>query len=154
MIFERIPVIGGITRKVSNKIFAFQEEAYKIKNLIMPITVLTLISWIVKGVEWYFIGLALNITQISFLGYFFLHPLITALSFVPITPSGIGFQEGGIVGILYLLGVGADISVVFALLARFLLVIEDVIGAVALSRTGVKILEIISNIRKEGTKEP
>jgi uncharacterized protein (TIRG00374 family) len=148
MIFERIPFIGKITKIVSSKILAFQKEAYKLKNLIAPILILTLISWVVKGVEWYFIGLAMDITQISLLGYLLLHPLITALSFVPITPSGIGFQEGGIVGIFYLLGVGANISIVFALLARFLLVIQDLIGAVALSRAGIKVLEIVSTIKK------
>ena len=137
---------------MSKKITEFQKEAYAVKNVIIPILILTIISWIVKGIEWYFYALALNITQVSFIGFFLLHPLITALSFVPITPSGIGFQEGGIVGIFYLLGVPTDSSVVFALLARFLLVIQDMIGIIPLSRAGVKIYEGLTSISKTNTK--
>ncbi len=35
--------------------------------------------------------------------FLLIHPLVTALAFVPITPAGAGFQEFGIVGILTLL---------------------------------------------------
>ncbi|MEM2901345.1 MAG: lysylphosphatidylglycerol synthase transmembrane domain-containing protein [Candidatus Bathyarchaeia archaeon] len=152
-VFEKVPFLGRLVTLVSKKITEFQVEAYRVKDAVIPITSLTLVSWFVKGLEWYFIGLALNITQISFMGFFLLHPLITALSFVPITPSGIGFQEGGIVGVFYLLGVKADVSVVFALLARFLLVIEDVVGVPALSRAGVKVFEIVSNLKEKEVKQ-
>lgn len=151
-IFKKIPFLSRLVIPLSKKITEFQVEAYRVKDAVIPIASLTLASWFVKGLEWYFIGLALNITQISFTGFFLLHPLITALSFVPVTPSGIGFQEGGIVGVFYLLGVKADVSVVFALLARFLLVIEDAAGVPALSRAGVKIFEIVSNLREKGVK--
>ena len=40
---------------------------------------------------------------IAWLGFFLIHPLVTALAFVPITPAGAGVQEFGIVGILGLL---------------------------------------------------
>jgi uncharacterized protein (TIRG00374 family) len=151
-VFKKAPFIGRLIITVSRKITEFQMEAYRVKDAIIPITSLTLLSWFVKGLEWYFIGLSLNITQISFTGFFLLHPLITALSFVPITPSGIGFQEGGIAGVFYLLGVKADVSVVFALLARFLLVIEDIAGVPALSRAGVKIFEVVSSLKEKEVK--
>jgi uncharacterized protein (TIRG00374 family) len=150
--FERFPFIGKIAKLMSNKILEFQNEGKNIRKVVLPIIVLTCITWIVKGVEWYYIGLAVNITQISFIGYFLLHPLITALSFVPITPSGIGFQEGGIVGIFFLLGVPTDLGIVFALLARFLLVIQDMVGIIPLSRAGVKIYEGLTSISKTNTK--
>lgn len=146
--FKRVPIIKKIAVLMSKKITEFQKEAYAVKNVIIPILILTIISWVVKGIEWYFYALALNITQVSFIGFFLLHPLITALSFIPITPSGIGFQEGGLVGIFYLLGVGTEVSIVFALLARFLSVIEDLIGIAVLSKAGIKIFEVISNIRR------
>jgi uncharacterized membrane protein YbhN (UPF0104 family) len=57
-----------------------------------------------------------------------IHPLVTALAFIPITPAGIGVQEFGIVGILGLLGVAAPLAGVFALLARGLLIFEDLAG--------------------------
>lgn len=143
--FKRFPVINRIVGFITPKILKFQKEARNIRSVIMPILLLTILSWIFKGLEWYFIGLSLNIDQISFLGFFLLHPLITALSFVPITPSGIGFQEGATVGVLYLLGVSPEVGIVFALLARFLLIIQDVVGIPSLSRAGVKIFDFISS---------
>ena len=148
--FDRFPIINKIVRAIRPKILEFQKEAHKIRSIIVPILILTISSWVVKGLEWYFIGLTLNITQISFIGFFLLHPLITALSFVPITPSGIGFQEGATVGILYLLGIGPEIGIVFALLARILLIIEDMAGIPSLSKAGIKIFEIISKNGKTG----
>ena len=60
--------------------------------------------------------------------FFLIHPLVTALAFVPITPAGIGVQEFGIIGILGLLGVPVGTAGAFALIARGLLILEDLIG--------------------------
>lgn len=141
---SKVPLLGRIVSFFLGKISEFQRESEKVKSMIYEILILTLISWVVKGFEWYFIGLALNITQISLFGYFLLHPLITALSFVPLTPSGLGFQEGAIVGVLYLLGVSPEIGLAFAILARVLLILEDLIGVYPISRIGIKALETVS----------
>ena len=66
---------------------------------------------------------------------FLIHPLVTALAFIPITPAGIGVQEFGIVGILGLLGVAAPIAGVFALLARGLLIFEDLAGVPQIAKS-------------------
>lgn len=136
----RLPLINRVFKALFVKIKDFQDSSSKVKEGIFEITVLSLVSWVVKGVEWWFIGLAVGIGEISFIGYFLLHPLITALSFVPLTPSGIGFQEGGIVGVMFLLGVTVDRGLVFALLARVLLMLEDSVGIFPITKTGVKIL--------------
>jgi hypothetical protein len=141
---SKVPLLGRIVSFFLGKISEFQRESEKVKSVIYEILILTLISWVVKGFEWYFIGLALNITQISLFGYFLLHPLITALSFVPLTPSGLGFQEGAIVGVLYLLGVSPEIGLAFAILARVLLILEDLIGVYPISRIGIKALGTVS----------
>ena len=70
----------------------------------------------------------LTVNRTWWLAFFLIHPLVTALAFIPITPAGIGVQEFGIVGILGLLGVAAPIAGVFALLARGLLIFEDLAG--------------------------
>jgi uncharacterized protein (TIRG00374 family) len=147
-IFAKIPLIAKFSRFLLDKITEFQVEGQKVKTIALEILLLTVISWVFKALEWYFIGLALGIDQISFLGYFLLHPLITALSFVPLTPSGVGFQEGAAVGALYLLGVGADIALAFALMARLIVTIQDLLGVYEISKTGVKVLEAISTIRR------
>ena len=140
----RIPLLGRLASPILDKISDFQVEAVKVKGVVHEITLLTVASWIVKGFEWYLIGLALGISRIPWLGYFLIHPLVTALSFIPLTPSGLGFQEGGIVGILYLLGVDLKIGLAFAILARTLLILEDLIGIYPISKSGVKALKTIS----------
>ncbi len=128
---------GGILGKLEE----FRESSKKNSKAIPEIILLTMLCWILKGFEWYFLGLALGITQIPWIGYFLIHPLVTALGFVPITPAGAGVQEFGIVGIFTLL-FAAPISIeikatigAFAILARGLLIIEDLAGVPQIVKT-------------------
>jgi hypothetical protein len=121
-------VVARFTTGIIRKLDEFRENAMKTQSAIPMIIFITSLSWILKGFEWYFLGLALGITQIGWLGFFLLHPLITAFGFVPLTPSGIGFQEGAVVGIFLLLGIDIRVAVAFAILSRLLLVIEDLAG--------------------------
>jgi uncharacterized protein (TIRG00374 family) len=115
---------GGLMGKLEE----YKESARKTRKAIPEIALVTSMCWILKGFEWYFLGLALGITQIGWLGFFLLHPLVTALGFVPLTPSGIGLQEGAIVGVFVLLGMSTPQALAFALLSRVLLIVEDLIG--------------------------
>jgi len=78
------------------------------------------------------LGITLGLSPaLTWLAFFLIHPLVTALGFVPITPAGAGVQEFGIVGIFGLLIVDpamAGAIGAFAILARGLLVIEDLVG--------------------------
>ncbi len=130
-IFDRIAnsrYLKRFTGGLMGKLEEYKVSANSTSKAIPEIVTLTLACWIIKGFEWYFLGYALGITQIPWIAYFLIHPLVTALAFVPITPAGIGVQEFGIVGIFGLLGVAAPIAGVFALLARGLLIFEDLAG--------------------------
>jgi uncharacterized protein (TIRG00374 family) len=130
-IFDRIAnwrFLKRFTGGVMGKLGEYKESAHATKSAIPEIIGLTMICWILKGFEWYFLGLALGITNVPWIAYFLIHPLVTALAFVPITPAGIGVQEFGIIGILGLLGVPVVTAGAFALLARGLLIIEDLVG--------------------------
>jgi hypothetical protein len=121
---------GGLMGRLEE----YKESAQSTGRAIPEIVILTFACWIIKGFEWYFLGYALGITQIPWIAYFLIHPLVTALAFVPITPAGIGVQEFGIIGIFGLiLNVPAHPELVapiatFALLARGLLIFEDMAG--------------------------
>ena len=130
-IFDRIAnsrYLKRFTGGLMGRLEEYKESSNSTSKAIPEIVILTLACWIIKGFEWYFLGYALGITQIPWIAYFLIHPLVTALAFVPITPAGIGVQEFGIVGIFGLLGVSAPIAGVFALLARGLLIFEDLAG--------------------------
>ena len=121
---------GGLMGRLEE----YKESSNSTSKAIPEIVILTVACWIIKGFEWYFLGYALGITQIPWIAYFLIHPLVTALAFVPITPAGIGVQEFGIIGIFGLItNVPAHPELVapiaaFALLARGLLIFEDLAG--------------------------
>ncbi len=120
---------GGLIGKLEE----FKDSSQKNRKAIPEIILITLACWILKGFEWYFLGLALGITEISLLGFFLIHPLVTALAFVPITPAGAGVQEFGIVGIFKLLFNNPNPATIgaigaFAVIARGILIIQDLVG--------------------------
>ena len=128
-------LLAKFTRGMMAKLDEFGENAAKTRSAIPEILTITLLSWVLKGFEWYFLGLAVGITGVGWLGFFLLHPLLTAFGFVPLTPSGIGFQEGAIVGIFLLLGVDLRHAAVFAILTRGLLIVEDLLGVPQIAKT-------------------
>jgi uncharacterized protein (TIRG00374 family) len=133
-IFDKIAnskYLKRFTGGLMGKLEEYKESSGSTSKAIPEILILTLACWILKGFEWWFLGYALGISQLTgfwLLSFFLIHPLVTALAFIPITPAGIGVQEFGIVGILGLLGVATPIAGVFALLARGLLIFEDLAG--------------------------
>jgi uncharacterized protein (TIRG00374 family) len=130
-LFDRIAnwrFLKRFTGGLMGKLDEYKDSAHSTQSKIPEIFALTMICWVLKGFEWWFLGLALGITNVPWIAYFLIHPLVTALAFVPITPAGVGVQEFGIIGILGLLGVPVATAAVFALLARGLLIIEDLIG--------------------------
>jgi uncharacterized protein (TIRG00374 family) len=131
-IFDRIAksrFLKRFTGGLMGKLEEYKDSANKTRGAIPEIIALTMACWILKGFEWYFLGLALGINQIPFLGYFLIHPLVTALGFVPITPAGTGIQEFGIIGIFtILIGIPVAPATAFALLSRGLLIIQDLVG--------------------------
>ncbi|MCW3994837.1 MAG: flippase-like domain-containing protein [Candidatus Bathyarchaeota archaeon] len=138
-LFDRVAnsrFLKRFTGGIMGKLEEYKESAYSTRRAIPEIIGLSMVCWILKGFEWYFLALALGITQIPWmwLAVFLIHPLVTALAFVPITPAGAGVQEFGIIGIFgLLLNVPAHPEMVapiaaFAILARGLLIIEDLAG--------------------------
>lgn len=129
-IFNKIANIRFIkkfTGSLMGKLEEYKESAHSTQKAIPEILLLTLICWILKGFEWWFLGLAFGI-NIPWIAFFLIHPLVTALAFIPIIPAGLGVQEIGITGILGLLGVPIVTAGAFALIARILLILEDLIG--------------------------
>jgi glycosyltransferase 2 family protein len=129
-VFDRIAksrYLKRFTGGLMGKLEEFKESSHSTRSAIPEIILLTLACWILKGFEWWFLGLALGL-NVPWVAFFLIHPLVTALAFVPITPAGAGVQEFGIIGILGLLGVAAGPAGVFALLARGLLILQDLVG--------------------------
>ncbi len=132
--------IARFTGGLLGKLEEYAENAKKIRKAFPEIAVLTLACWVLKGFEWYFVSLALSMTLglsplLTWLAFFLIHPLVTALGFVPITPAGLGAQEWGIVLVLGFFAVDPTTALSFALVARALLIIEDLIGVPQIVKT-------------------
>jgi len=129
-LFDRISnsrYLKRFTGGLMGKLEEYKDSSQSTRKAIPEIIVLTFACWILKGFEWWLLGIALGI-DLPWIAFFLIHPLVTALAFVPITPAGVGVQEFGIIGILGLLGVGVVPAGAFALIARGMLIIEDLIG--------------------------
>jgi len=113
--------------RLFEKVLKVEKEAMKFRAYLLQIFLLTLLGWLLVGFQWYFIGLSLGM-PLEFHKYLLLHPIITTVSFVPISIAGIGFQEGAAVGALVLLGISAKQGIAFSLLARISNMLVDLLG--------------------------
>ena len=89
-LFERIAnsrFLKRFTGGLMGKLDEYKESAHSTSKAIPEIVVLTVACWIIKGFEWYFLGYALGITQIPWIAYFLIHPLVTALGICSYNPS-------------------------------------------------------------------
>lgn len=111
-----------------NYILDLGEQSRSIQKLSPCIISVSCIGWVLRGLEWFFVAMAIGDMTISLVDALLLNPLLTILSLIPITPAGLGIQEAGIVGILALLGVSVAAATAFAFLTRFLEIVIDLLG--------------------------
>jgi len=128
-LIEKLPYFG----KYSYILLEFKNSSIKIKKLLPQIFALYMAGWIVSGLQWYFIGKSINI-NLSFVDFFFLHPLISTLTFVPLTPAGLGIMESGSILVFYFLGIDPSLAFVFSILARLSNIIGDLPGLMIFAR--------------------
>jgi len=108
-------------------------------------TILTV--WILKGMEWFLILHALNITlfanpiaEILFLGCF--QSFVFFLQFIPLpTVAGTGFTEGISTGILVLFGISLPLAVAFSILTRLIPLVVDIpLGMIKITHVGFDVI--------------
>jgi uncharacterized protein (TIRG00374 family) len=104
------------------------EQSRSIQKISPYIILISFLGWVLRGLEWFFVALAIGGILISLIDMLLLNPLLTILSLIPLTPAGLGIQEAGIVGILGLMGVSLAAATAFAFLTRFIEIIIDLIG--------------------------
>jgi glycosyltransferase 2 family protein len=104
------------------------EQSRSIQKISPYIIFISFLGWILRGLEWFFVALAIGGIFISLFDMLLLNPLLTILSLIPLTPAGLGIQEAGIVGLLSLMGVSLAAATAFAFLTRFIEILIDLIG--------------------------
>jgi uncharacterized protein (TIRG00374 family) len=114
--------------KISKRFTDLQKNAKKMKSELPMATAITALAWFFKGMEWFFIAMALEIPEINLMVAFMLHPLVSAFALVPVSLAGLGVMESAAILIFGGLGVTAEKVVAFALLGRAVDLFTDLIG--------------------------
>ena len=101
--------LGTLIRKVIPKRFrhyyGLLEEGTLRSFQQLPLVVgYTLLAWLIEATRLYFVVLSLGLVGVGFPIILFTAIAGSLLTTVPITPAGIGFVEGGIIGILMVAG--------------------------------------------------
>lgn len=113
--------------KFAENLSAFKERNIRIKSSINTILLLYMIGWIFAALQWFYLGKALGI-ELSFFVFFLLHPLITILMFVPVSPAGLGLMEGGMIVVFSFFGISPAMGLAFSVLVRVSILVVDLIG--------------------------
>ncbi|MCX8166837.1 MAG: flippase-like domain-containing protein [Candidatus Micrarchaeota archaeon] len=130
-VIEKLSFLSSL--KIFNKVYFLlrlvNSNSSLLKQYLLKILTFTLVAWIFKGLEWYFLALAFDINIYGIYDpIFFLlfQPLVTFSHFLPIpTIGGTGLSEG--ITSLILVGLGIDIVVAFSygFMTRFLMLIVN-----------------------------
>ena len=122
-LLSKIPFFNNFAVNLS----FFKDRSILIKNSLDKILILYIIGWFFAALQWYFLAKAIGI-DIPFFAIFLLHPLITILMFVPISPAGLGLMEGGVIVVFSLLGISSVAAMAFSVLMRINILFVDLIG--------------------------
>jgi uncharacterized protein (TIRG00374 family) len=120
---SKVPILNSFTGNLS----FFKKKSILIKNSLDKILILYMIGWFFATLQWYFLAKAIGI-DISFFAIFLLHPLITILMFVPISPAGLGLMEGGVILVFSFFGISSAAAMAFSVLVRINILFVDLIG--------------------------
>jgi uncharacterized protein (TIRG00374 family) len=122
-LLSKVPFLNNFAVNLS----FFKDRSILIKNSLDKILVLYLIGWFFATLQWYFLAKAIGI-DISFFAIFLLHPLITILMFVPISPAGLGLMEGGVILVFSFFSISSAAAMAFSVLVRINILVVDLIG--------------------------
>jgi len=114
-------------KKMFKFLNSMDRDFSKVKSLIPTVFIITLFTWLMSGLGWSAIGTSLGM-DIPPLSYILLNPLIASLTFIPISPSGIGFAEAGSVLIFSLLGVQPERGFIVMILDRSIGLLISLLG--------------------------
>jgi len=121
-IVKRFPLFGMKLLDLTEK---FKSASQALKRKAYFIIYISLIGWLLRGFEWTFLGYACEI-PLSFIIFLMLHPLLTAVRFVPLTPAGLGMFEGITILGFSLFGVPAENAFLFSLFDRVDNIVVDI----------------------------
>jgi len=87
---KKLPLVGEM---MGGFLEDMKGPSRRLKNKAPIFAGFSFLFWLMRGLEWTSIGYACNI-PLPFIVFWLLHPLLTSIRYVPLTPAGIGMFEG------------------------------------------------------------
>ncbi|MCZ7384167.1 MAG: lysylphosphatidylglycerol synthase transmembrane domain-containing protein [Candidatus Methanoperedens sp.] len=120
---SKIPYLRNFTENLAS----FKERNIGIKGSAGAIILLSMTGWFFAAMQWFFIGKAIGL-NLSYFTFFLLHPLITILMFIPVSPAGLGLMEGGVIVVFSFFGIPSAQGLAFSVLVRVSILLVDLLG--------------------------
>jgi uncharacterized protein (TIRG00374 family) len=126
----------GLLAKIKTYVIAMQEASRNVGKIsIIKIMLLSFLSWLLLGLMLFLIAKSLSL-EVPYLACLMMHPLLSAIMFVPFVPAGLGLTETGSALIFTIIGLTTADGVAFMLLVRVGMIIVDSFGIVDMKLTG------------------
>jgi uncharacterized protein (TIRG00374 family) len=113
--------------KLVNFLNGLSKDFSNLKSYVPIILILTIFCWLISGIGWVAIGVGLDM-DLPFFVFILLSPLISSLTFFPLTPGGLGIAEAGSVLAFSYLGVLPEKGFILMLLDRSMNLIISLLG--------------------------
>lgn len=124
--FKRFKLLSKLEPKFNSFHKTFISYKYKVRFLLICFGYSLLIH-MVSFISFYFVSLSIKL-NLSFFSFFFIIPVITLVTNIPISIGGIGVRENTLVFILKKLGVAADKALYFSLIILFIIILNALLG--------------------------
>lgn len=116
--------------KIKSFVASMQESTRKVKKTsILKIMGIACIGWLMMGLMMYLITESMGL-NLSYIQCLMMHPLLSALMFIPFVPAGLGLTETGSALLFKIIGFTTSDGVAFMLLFRLGMIIVDSVGVV------------------------
>lgn len=121
---------GGIAGKIRQYVTAMQDASRSVgKKSILKIVSISLLGWLTIGLTMYLTAKSLGL-DVTYLSCLMMHPLLSAIMFVPVVPAGLGLAETGSALLFRIIGLTTVDGVAFMLLFRAVMITVDALGVV------------------------
>lgn len=129
---------SGLLAKIKSYVISMQDASQNVgKMSILKIMLLSFLSWLLLGLMLYLTAKSLSL-EVPYLACLMMHPLLSAIMFVPFVPAGLGLTETGSALLFKIIGLTTADGVAFMLLVRAGMIIIDSFGVVDMKLLGEK----------------
>lgn len=135
----RIKIIKKLSQARLKKFAGALSIYWKNPGKLIPIMLLSFLLQFNVIVHYYFISLAFNITEISFLDHFIFIPLLLLILIIPISFAGLGLRDLSVIESFRVLGANVESGGAFAIADFLMQIVQGIIGGILFSLRSLRV---------------